>query len=78
MAGARATEAMMELYGPLLSWNWGATRTPEDFRPHHKAADGRNFDVRRGIPVSTGALPGVLAGCSCAWGPPMPGASVLV
>ena len=77
VAGARATEAMVELHGPVLSWNHGAKGQPEEPRPHHKAADGGNFDLRRGIPVSTGALPGVEPFCTCAWGPPKRGARMM-
>lgn len=78
LAGARATDAMVELHGWVLNWAHGVTRTPEEFRPAHKAADGANIDLRRGIPVSLMAAPGVLPGCSCAWRPPRAGARTLV
>lgn len=77
LAGARATKAMVDLHGPVLSWRHGETRRPEEPRPTHLAADGANFDLRAGTPAYTGALPGVPPGCSCAWGPPAPGARLL-
>lgn len=75
---ARATEEARERYGDVLTWIHAATREPADPRPNHEAADGKQFDLRRGIPASTGALPGVLPWCSCAWGPPRRGGEVLV
>lgn len=78
LAGARATEAMIELHGWVLNWAHQATRTPEEFRPTHKAADGLNVDLRRGVPASVIAAPGILLGCSCAWRPPRPGARMLI
>ncbi|MDP9437677.1 MAG: hypothetical protein M3P49_02875, partial [Actinomycetota bacterium] len=60
LEGARKTDRARELYGDVLSWNHGETRTPADPRLDHLSADGKNFDVRRGPPVSTGAWPGVL------------------
>lgn len=78
LAGARATEAMVELHGGVLNWAHGVTGTPVEFRPTHKAADGFNVDLGRGVPASLMALPGVLAGCSCAWRPPRPNARMLV
>lgn len=78
LAGARATDAMIELHGPILGWHHGATRRPEEPRPTHERADGMNVDLRRGIPASVVAAPGVLAGCSCAWRPPRPGARMLI
>lgn len=78
LAGARVVDGLVELHGPILSWNWGATRMPDEPRPNHKAADGMSWDTRRGIPMLTGAIPGVLAGCSCAAGPPRPGARMLI
>ena len=77
VAAGKATDAMVALHGPLLSWNHAATGEPEEPRPAHIAADGANFDVRRGTPVSTGALPGVEPGCTCAWGVPIQGARTL-
>ena len=74
VAAGKATDAMVALHGPVLSWNHAATGEPEEPRPAHIAADGANFDVRRGTPVSTGALPGVEPGCTCAWGVPIQGA----
>ena len=78
LAGARATDAMIELHGPILNWHHGATRRPEEPRPTHERADGMNVDLRRGIPASVGAAPGILPGCSCAWRPPRRGARMLV
>lgn len=77
LAGARVIDGLVELHGPILSWNWGQTRTPDEPRPNHKAADKLNWDTRRGVPMETGAIPGVLAGCSCAAGPPVEGARML-
>lgn len=78
LAGARATDAMIELHGWVLNWGWGQTRTPDEPRPAHKAADGMNVDLRRGIPASVVALPGVLPWCSCSWKPPVQGARMLL
>jgi hypothetical protein len=78
LAGAKVTDAMIELHGWVLNWAHGVTRAPEEFRQTHKAADGMNVDLRRGIPVSVMAVPGVLLGCSCAWRPPKPGARMLI
>lgn len=77
LAGARVVDGLVELHGPVLSWNWGQTRTPDEPRPNHKASDRLNWDTRRGVPMETGAIPGVLAGCSCAAGPPVRGARML-
>ena len=72
-AGARMVEAAVELHGPVLGWKHGS---PQEPRPSHLAADGKNFDARR-VPVSTGALPGVLPGCTCTVTAPSPGAEML-
>jgi hypothetical protein len=60
-AGAKMVEAATELHGPILGWKHGHPREP---RPAHLRADGMNFDATR-IPASTGAMPGVLPGCTC-------------
>lgn len=75
-AAGRIDEAA-RLYGPLLSWNHGVAGTPADPRPHHLAADGKNFDIRSGPPVETGAWPSVLPGCTCVAGPPRQQAATL-
>ncbi|WP_273845417.1 hypothetical protein [Rubrobacter calidifluminis] len=74
MHSAKATESMVALHGPILSWHHGHPKEP---RPNHLAADGHNFDTRRGVPQLTGALPGELPNCTCYWGPPIPGAPEL-
>ena len=74
---AKATDAMVALHGSVLSWNHGSTHDPAEPRPAHLAADGGNFDTSQGVPISTGALPGVEPGCTCAWGPPAQGARTL-
>jgi hypothetical protein len=61
IAGARMVEAAAELHGPLLGWRHGHPTEP---RPTHVAADGANFRVGS-VPAATGALPGVLPGCTC-------------
>jgi hypothetical protein len=73
LAGARMVAAAMDLHGPILSWHHGS---PKEARPHHLAADRSNFDARV-VPVSTGAMPGVLPNCTCTPGPPIPGARML-
>lgn len=78
LAGARVTDAMIELHGWVLNWAHGVTGTPVEFRPTHKAADGLNVDLRRELPASVIAVPGVLPGCSCAWRAPRPNAGMLV
>lgn len=77
VAAARVIEGLVELHGPVLSWRHGETRLPEEPRPTHKAADGKNFDARLGPPALTGAWPGVLSFCSCMAGPPIAGAMML-
>ena len=67
---AKATDAMVALHGSVLSWRHGAHGDPLEPRPAHLAADGANFDTAQGVPVSTGALPGVEPGCTCSWGAP--------
>jgi hypothetical protein len=60
-AAFKMVEAAAELHGEVLGWKHGDPREP---RPAHLAADGKNF--RKGtVPISTGALPGVLPGCTC-------------
>lgn len=78
LEGAKKTDRAREMFGEMVSWNHGARGTPEEPRPAHVAADGKTWALRRGIPISTGALPGVLPGCSCAWGPPKAGAEMLI
>ena len=73
VAGARMVDAAVELHGPVLGWRHGHPKEP---RPHHAAADGKNFDARR-VPLSTGALPGVLPGCTCTVTAPFEGAQTL-
>lgn len=70
---ARMVSAAVELHGPLLGWRHGHPKEP---RPDHLAADGRNFDART-IPISTGALPGVLPGCTCTITAPFEGAPTI-
>lgn len=77
ISAAKTVEGLVELHGPLLSWNWGETRTPREPRPTHLAADGANWRPLNGTPLSTGSLPGVERGCSCAAGPPKRGARTL-
>jgi hypothetical protein len=60
-AGAKMVDAAIELHGPLLGWKHGHPKEP---RPTHLQADGMNFDARS-VPAYTGALPGVLPGCTC-------------
>jgi hypothetical protein len=72
-AAARMVEAAVELHGPVLGWKHGDPKEP---RPTHEAADGRNFRADR-VPVSTGALPGVLPGCTCTVTASFPGAETL-
>lgn len=73
----RVADAMRDLYGDVLSWNWGSTRIPDDPRPSHRTADKKNVDLSKGVPIATGALAGALAGCTCAFGPPIEGAELL-
>lgn len=77
ISSAKATQGLMELHGEILSWNWGATRTPREPRPTHLAADGANWRPANGAPLSTGSLPSVEKNCSCAAGPPKRGARIL-
>jgi hypothetical protein len=77
LKGAKKTDAARELFGDVLSWNHGVHGHPIEPRPAHVAADGRVWDLRRGVPISTGALPSVLPGCTCDWGPAKSGAQLL-
>lgn len=77
LEGARRTDRARELHGDVVSWNHGVHGHPVEPRPNHVAADGRTWDLRRGVPVSTGALPRTLPGCTCDWGPAKVGAEVL-
>lgn len=72
-AASRMVEAASELHGPLLGWRHG---DPAEPRPEHAAADGSNF-VAGTVPLSTGALPGALPGCTCTVAAPMEGAPIL-
>lgn len=60
-AAFRMVEAAAELHGPLLGWKHGDPKEP---RPAHLQADGKNFRAGT-VPLSTGALPGVLPNCTC-------------
>jgi hypothetical protein len=73
VAGARMVDAAAELHGPILGWKHGDPKEP---RPSHAAADGKSFRADT-VPASTGALPGVLPGCTCTVVAPRPGAEML-
>jgi hypothetical protein len=75
-AGLNLNLAAAERYGPVLSWNH-RPKPGETRRPSHEAAEGHNFDVRLGVPASTGSLPGFEPNCHCFAGPPIPGARML-
>lgn len=72
-AARRMVEAAQDRYGPVLGWRHGNSKEP---RLNHLAADGQNFDSRH-TPVSTGALPGVLPGCTCTVTAPFDNARML-
>ena len=72
-AAARMVDAAVELHGPVLGWRHGHPKEP---RPSHKAADGKNWEAGT-VPLSTGALPGVLPGCTCVPVAPFPNAETL-
>lgn len=78
LEGAKKTDRARELYGDIVSWNHGARGTPAEPRLAHVAASGKTWDLRKGVPASTGALPGTLPGCTCAWGPPGAAREMLV
>jgi hypothetical protein len=68
LSGNNAQMAMAQAYGTTrFKWRHSGA---QDFRPSHKAADGKVYDVTQ-PPTSTGALPGVLIHCGC-FGEPMP------
>lgn len=73
LASSRMLAGAMDLYGPVLSWHHGDPKEP---RVTHEAADRHNFDARS-VPVSTGAMPGVLPNCTCTVGAPIQGARML-
>lgn len=60
-AAEQAEKAAIELYGAIAGWHHGDPREP---RPTHLAAHGKNFRLGT-IPISTGAKPGALPGCTC-------------
>lgn len=78
LAAAKVVDGLIELHGPILGWKHAEKGIPEDPRPNHVAADRKNFDTRRGIPVLTGALPGVLPFCTCGAVAPYPNAEMIV
>lgn len=77
LVGGKLNDAAVATYGPILSWQHGVAGAPVDPRPNHVAADGKSFDTRRGPPISMGAWPGVLPGCTCRPGPPKQNAQML-
>jgi hypothetical protein len=77
LEAASRMDAAVERHGPVLGWFHGVAGQPADPRPNHVAADGASFDTRRGPPVSTGAWPSSLPGCTCRAGPPRAGARML-
>lgn len=72
---AEMIERAVATYGPVLSWRAVKRSTS---RHHHLTADGRNWNASNGPPRATGALPGVLPNCLCSFGPPIPGAPLMV
>lgn len=73
MRSAKVVDAAMEAYGRTLGW-YSVIRPTS--RPNHARAHAHNF-IAGTIPRETEALPGVLAGCLCAVGPPIPGAKLI-
>jgi hypothetical protein len=67
-AGKEALEAMSKVYG-TRHFVWHHSKKV-DFRPTHKAADGKVFDLDD-PPRSTNGLPGTLPECGC-WSSPAP------
>jgi hypothetical protein len=74
VAAAKTVEAAVERWGPVLGWRLGHCT---ESRSSHVDADGQNFDTRRGVPVSTGGLPGASPGCMCLAVAPFEGSSML-
>jgi hypothetical protein len=72
-AAYQMSEAARELYGEYGGWKHGDPKEP---RPAHLAADGKNFRLGT-VPISTGALPGVLPGCTCSIVAPYEGGEVI-
>ncbi len=62
VAAVKMVGAAVERWGPVLGWRHDHPGEP---RSTHRDADGQNFDTRRGVPTSTGGLPGALPGCAC-------------
>lgn len=77
LEGAKRTDRARELHGDVVSWQHGVHGHPMEPRPAHVAADGKTWDLRRGVPLSTGSLPNTLPGCTCDWGPAKAGAQEL-
>lgn len=72
MKAADTAAAMAAQHGSVLVWKHQLMRQVQEARPSHKAADGRSWDLMRGLPP-TGAMPGSLPGCSCGWVPAVGG-----
>ena len=77
LAASRVVDGLVDLHGPILGWRHGDKGMPADPRPNHLKADRKNWDTRRGAPVLTGALPGVLPFCTCGAVAPFPGVRMI-
>lgn len=66
-AALDATDAMVRMHGPVLTWSHAHARTPTEPRVSHKRADGARVDLRVGLPAGVLSLPGAEPNCTCAW-----------
>lgn len=71
----RVADAMVDLYETtVFGWLHGDPKEP---RLNHVAASGKNLDLSKPIPISTGALPGALPHCTCSLVPAFSNATLL-
>lgn len=74
LSGAQFAAAAQAHFGDRVTWIHSGK---EDFRPAHKRADGKQFNISS-PPASTNGLPGTLPNCGCTFGPPIEGAPDLL
>ncbi len=74
--GRALNDAMVAIYGPILSWNHTDAKT-KSHRLAHKNAHRANYDTRKPPRATDGLLPGQAMNCHCVPAPPRRGARML-